>query len=40
MKRIPSNLQHKSTLVGIQIVEHSDVIGASPVGAAPTSFST
>ena len=30
------------TLVGNKIVDHSDVIGASPVGAAPTtsSFST
>ena len=30
------------TLVGNQIVGHSDVVGASPVGAAPTtsSFST
>ena len=31
-----------STLVGNTIVDHSDVVGASPVGAAPTtsSFST
>ena len=30
------------TLVGNWIVDHSDVVGASPVGAAPTtsSFST
>ena len=30
------------TLVGNGIVDHSDVVGASPVGAAPTtsSFST
>ena len=30
------------TLVGIRIVDHSDVVGTSPVGAAPTasSFST
>ena len=30
------------TLEGNQIVDHSDVVGASPVGAAPTtsSFST
>ena len=30
------------TLVGNLIVDHSDVVGASPVGAAPTtsSFST
>ena len=32
----------KCTLVGNKIVDHSDVIEASPVGAAPTtsSFST
>ena len=32
----------RRTLVGNQIVDHSDVVGASPVGAAPTtsSFST
>ena len=32
----------KRTLVGNNIVDHSDVVGASPVGAAPTtsSFST
>ena len=30
------------TIVGNKIVDHSDVVGASPVGAAPTtsSFST
>ena len=29
------------TIVGIKIVDHSDVVGASPVGAAPiTPFST
>ena len=30
------------TLLGNKIVDHSDVVGASPVGAAPTtsSFST
>ena len=35
-----SNERH--TLVGNKIVDHSDVVGASPVGAAPTtsSFST
>ena len=35
-----SNL--RCTLVGNKIVDHSDVVGASPVGAAPTtsSFST
>ena len=32
----------KPTLVGKKIVDHSDVVGTSPVGAAPTisSFST
>ena len=35
-----SNIRRK--LVGNKIVDHSDVVGASPVGAAPTtsSFST
>ena len=35
-----SNIRH--TLVGNKIADHSDVVGASPVGAAPTtsSFST
>ena len=35
-----SNISH--TLVGNKIVDHSDVVGASPVGTAPTtsSFST
>ena len=38
--RIVSNTRR--TLVGNKIVDHSDVVGASPVGAAPTtsSFST
>ena len=27
------------TLVGNKIVDHSDVVGASPVGAAPTTSS-
>ena len=38
--RKPSNIRR--TLGGNQIVDHSDVVGASPVGAAPTtsSFST
>ena len=27
------------TLVGHKIVDHSDVVGASPVGAAPTTSS-
>ena len=26
-------------LVGIKIVDHSNVVGASPVGSAPTTFS-
>ena len=32
----------RSILVSIKLVDHSDVVGASPVGAAPTksSFST
>ena len=41
------NIYHKTsnirrTLAGNKIVDHSDVVGASPVGAAPTtsSFST
>ena len=40
MYRLVSNIRH--TLVGNKIVDHSDVVGASPVGAAPTttSFST
>ena len=29
----------RRTLVGNKIVDHSDVVGASPVGAAPTTFS-
>ena len=35
-----SNINH--TLIGNKIVDHSDVVGASPVGTAPTtsSFST
>ena len=38
--RHTSNISH--TLVGYRIINHSDVFGASPVGAAPTisSFST
>ena len=42
----PTNYRQVSnirrTLVGNKIVDHSDVVGASPVGAAPTtsSFST
>ena len=35
-----SNIRH--TFVGNKIVDYSDVVGASPIGAAPTtpSFST
>ena len=29
----------RRTLVGNKIVDHSDVVGASPVGAAPTRYS-
>ena len=32
-----SNIRH--ILVGNEIVNHSDVVGASPVGAAPTTSS-
>ena len=35
--RKDSNISH--TLVGNRIVDHSDVVGASPVGAAPTTSS-
>ena len=36
------NSNIRCTLLGNKIVDHSDVVGASPVGAAPTtsSFST
>ena len=47
MGRVPTIHYHKTsnisrTLVGNEIVDNSDVVGASPVGAAPTtsSFST
>ena len=46
LKKIAGNYRQVSnirrTLVGYKIVDHSDVVGASPVGAAPTtsSFST
>ena len=36
-KRQTSNISR--TLVGNKIVDHIDVVGASPVGAAPTTFS-
>ena len=35
--RKTSNISH--TLVGNKIVDNSDVVGASPVGAAPTTSS-
>ena len=40
MYRQTSNISN--TLIGCKLVDHSDVVGASPVGAAPTtsSFST
>ena len=40
--KIPYKSNISRTLVGNEIVDHSDVVGASPVGAAPTtsSFST
>ena len=37
MNREVSNLRR--TLVGNKSVDHSDVVGASPVGAAPTTSS-
>ena len=35
--RQTSNISH--TLVGNKIVDHSDVVGAWPVAAAPTTYS-
>ena len=32
-----SNIRH--SIVGSKVVDHSDVVGASPVGAAPTTSS-
>ena len=39
---LPKTSDIRRTLVGNEIVDQSDVVGASPVGAAPTtsSFST
>ena len=37
---IPSNLRYKCTLLRNKIVYHSDVVGASPVGTAPTKSSS
>ena len=33
------NYNISGTLVGNKIVDHSDVVGASPIGAAPTTSS-
>ena len=33
---LESGIDIRRTLVGNKIVDHSDVVGASPVGAAPT----
>ena len=40
--KYPQSSDISHTLVGDKIIDHSDVVGASPVGAAPTtsSFST
>ena len=35
----PQTSNIRQTLVGNKIVDHSDVVGAPPVGAAPTSSS-
>ena len=35
----PETSNIRRTLVGNKIVDHSDVVGASPVGAAPTTSS-
>ena len=38
---VPLNLIHQTqALAGNEIVDHLDVIGASPVGAAPTTSSS
>ena len=36
---ISSNLLYKGTFVGDKSIDHWDVVGASPVGAAPTTSS-
>ena len=44
-KRRPNELKYRQTsntsgtLIGIEVVDHSDVVRASPVGAAPTTSS-
>ena len=48
LRRCTGNIKYRQifnisrTLIGNKIVDHSDVVGASPVGAGPTtsSFST
>ena len=35
----PKNANIRGTLVGNKIVDHSDVVGVSPVAAAPTTSS-
>ena len=42
IKNLLSNLQYKAHLIMQKMVDHSDVFGASPLGAAPnaSSFST
>ena len=39
IRNYPQVSNIRRTLVGNNIVDHSDVVGASPVGAAPTSSS-
>ena len=36
---IPQAFDIERIVVGNEIVDHSDVVGASPVGAAPTTYS-
>ena len=38
-KTFPKTSNMRRTLGGNKIVDHSDVAGASPVGAAPTTYS-
>ena len=39
LSELPQTSNISRTLVGHKIVDHSDVVGASPVGAAPTTSS-
>ena len=45
LRRCTGNIKYRQisnisrTLIGNKIVDHSDVVGASPVGAAPTTSS-